>query len=325
MNIFNYELFFLLMLILGCGRIEKPAPALDKEPPIKPEVPKNEDKSNARASFMETKPLQAKGIIALTFNTDFSNHYRGEVPKAPIFSDDPKSRRFVLPWILVVANLGPSFEKNLPASIKKELQQRKLLGEAKVDIFWVVQNSLFLGEQEDYAGVATTTRLVPHGWADPDAPGAYHGGRVNRNFLLGIFDSERDIATEAFPMEKMTASPVYTHDGLFSPRPEPGTNMVRIGNEDPSQSLWSLVIDDQNPEGKVRAVATLHWVLDVDEFDAFKDLSHTTEPLPDNRSESKVVGNVKSFRELISKLNASDFKSMSMMKKLNSLLADIKH
>ncbi len=308
----------LSLLLISCGtNFQSPSSASSS--PDKPE--QSPPPPDRRSDFLSSKP-ELK-LDCLLFNTSFSQHYRGRIPKAPVLLDDPTTRTFHIPLFLVVANLGSSFENKLPAELKKELSERHLLGNEKVDIFWVVHSSLFLGEEVDHAGVPKTTRLAPHGWADPDAPGAYAGTRINRNFLLGVFESERDIQTPAFPANTMTASPIHTHDGLFSPRPDPGTNMLKVGSKDPSQSFWSLVIDANVPTDKIRAIATLHWIVTNEGenklYNAFRKISHKRVKNPGKDYEDDAP-NVETFGEFVEKLNNSeDFKSQPMLKKLNSL------
>lgn len=244
----------------------------------------------------------------LLFNTTLSNYYADNlgkvIPKAPHLTDDPKSRMFSIPDFLVVAKLEPALRTKLPAKLQSELGQHKL------DIFWVVQNSANLGEKEDHNNIPTTTRLKPHAWADPNALTTYSGTRVNRDFLMGIFDFEHDISTANFPLENMTASPVHTHDGLFSPRPPTGTNMLKVGYNDNSQSFWSLVIDSNNSPENIRAVATLHWILKWSENEE-AELRKITK-----KYEHKSV----TFKDFLIELNKSNiFKNTEMLKKLNLL------
>lgn len=273
--------------------------------------------SKAQTAFLRTKPAEARTIWGTcpTFNSEFSNHYRKPYdegfPKMPVFIDYPTHGGFYLPTFMSVANFGAAFEERLPSKIRAELKKRNLLKQGKVEIAWVVQSGS-LGEAEDYAGIPTTTRFTPHAWVDPDAPLEYTGTRVNRDVDVGIFDSERDISTADFPLDQMIKSPVFIRDKLFSPRSS--KRMVKIGDDDPSQAFWSLVIDDHG--GNIRAIATLHWILKPGKI---------TEP--GYVSYKKIIYGPSNlgalafddFGDLLMKLNKSIFKDTVMLAKLNTL------
>ena len=314
--------FFYVLLIANCvGNLSCSPETLVPDNNSRPDQNPGEGHLKERLSYLTLQPGTNKnsGWLSLTFAASFSNHYRGTIPKATILGDYPTRGGWNLGRILIVANLGAAFEEKLPAALKNELAKHNLLGKMKVDIFWVAQSSNELGEKIDHDNVPTTTRLKPHAWADPDAPAQYPFTRVNRNFLLGIFDTERDISTAAFPLETMTASPIHTHDSVFSPRPDPGTDMVKIGSNDPSQSFWSLVIDNNNPEGKIRAIATLHWTLKRSEVLELQGIIKKKIMIP-GTARSTEVPNVATFGELLNKINNSaGFKDTAMVKKLNLL------
>ncbi len=291
-------------------------PAPDVIPQNSPHYPES------KTDFASIKPRlvsfpSVPGVISLSFNTDFTRHYDGQIPKAPILDDYPSSGQAVLPWILIVANLGDSFEGKLPQELKNELTKIKR-EKGNLDIFWVVQNSANLGEKTDHANIPTTTRLKPHGWADPDAPPSYDNYRINREFRLGIFDAEHDISTPVFKVGNMTPSLIQVHHGLFSPRT--ATSMVKLGSNDPSQAFWSLIIDDKNPEGKVRAIATLHWILSNDEWNALDEICIKFVDTIGKPGEQHGEPNVAHFGELREKLNSSSaFKGTVMLRKLNAM------
>ncbi len=304
MNIF--KLFFTVLLITQISCLERNN---NKQNPEK--QTSHQQQTDGLLSTEDATIADPNGTFTngcLLFNTTLSNYYANNfgkvIPKAPHLTDDPKSRMFSIPDFLVVAKLDPALRTKLPAKLQAELGQHKL------DIFWVAQNSANLGEEEDHNNVPTTTRLKPHAWADPNALTQYSGTRVNRDFLMGIFDAENDISTANFPLEKMTSSPVHTHDGLFSPRPSDGTNMLKVGYNDNSQSFWSLVIDSNNSPQNIKAVATLHWILKWSEAEQ-TELERITKPY-----EHKSV----TFNDFLAELNKSlIFKNTEMLKKLNSL------
>lgn len=248
----------------------RPKPPLDQAPPkIKAPPETIAKKDPIDTSYQQEKVRYEKG--SLLFKTTLTNHYNGMIPETALLIDYPSSGQFGISPILAVANLGPQFERKLPKSITDELARRDLLGKNLVDIFWVVQNNVLLGEAEDHNRVPTTTRISIHGWADKTAPTNYVGTRINRNFLLGFFDPEHDLNTKDFSAQTLVSHPVHTHDQLFSPRAS--TNLIKISHQSPSQSFWILAIDNLNPEQQIRALVTFFWILNEEDSNEFRDLS----------------------------------------------------
>ena len=281
MNVF--KIFFIVSLITQIGCLEN-------------------NNNNKQSPKNNTLPINPNGLInsvgCLLFNTSFSDYYHAGVPKAPYLGDDPANRQGGSSTFFIVAKLDQSLKTNLPSKIKEKL------GNNEIDIFWVVQSTKGLGEPTDHAGKFQTTRLLPHAWIDPMALGNKAGTGIQRDVLMGVFETEQNISTPNFPAESMISNEVHTHDGIFSPRPPNGTNMLNISMESDSQSFWSLVIDGPN------AVATLHWLIEV--------------PGGEKKYEDEIkniIKNTVSFKDLITKLNNSTiFESTEMLKKLNSLL-----
>lgn len=290
---------FLLLFLISCNT-NKPDLNIDKKDKIL--VKKN-------ISYNGVKNSKSEFCVLLSFDIECSNYYSRynikRVVNIPHLTDDPVDRDFSIPDFIVASRLKLS-DINLPEKIQKILESYQVFSEDKLDIFWLVQNSAFLGEENDYSSVPTTTRLKAHAWADPDAPTNYKGDRINREFLLGVFDADIDISTAKFPKETMTKSFIYTHDSVFSPRDE--RNMLKVSSQSPSLSFFSVVIDD-NAKDK-RAVVTLHWVLkwsDKEEEDLIKIIKDYKEPIV--------------LQEFIKNLEHSkSFKNSDMLKKIQKLL-----
>lgn len=303
-------------IFFGC---DTKTPEPEEKPEISAEKIARQEYKNQNANFFPRSTW--------AFKTELTNHYLGCgrsqifgekcIPKAALLLDYPTNAQFTMPDVYFVADLGGAFEDKLPAAIRDELARYDLIGKKAVDIFWVAQGNTTLGEDIDHNGVPTTTRIAPHGWTDPDAPAEYSGHRVNRDFLLGIFETENDIATEKLKPNLMVPARIEVHDKLFSPRnPE---RMVKIGALDPSQSFWSLVIDNNNPEHKVRALATLHWVISSDLINTIKKIEEG------DKSELRPGNNRKTirfdtFEDVLSKLNkVPALKGTEMLRRLNYL------
>ena len=276
MNVF--KIFFIILLITQIACLER--------------------NNNNNTQDPEKNTLPMNPIGCLVFNTNFSDYYDAKVPKAPYLGDDQVNRQGDSSRFFIVAKLDQSLKTNLPSKIKDELRNKKL------DIFWVVQSTKGLGEPTDHNGNFQTTRLLPHAWVDPLALGNKPGTGIQRDVLMGVFETEQNISTLNFPAESMIKNEVHTHDGIFSPRPPNGTNMLNISMASDSQSFWSLVIDGPN------AVATLHWLIEV--------------PGGEKEYEDEIQNIVKNtvvFKDLVEKLNKSTiFESTEMLKKLNLLI-----
>lgn len=257
-------------------------------------------------NFTKLKVLTYKGrkkltCVTLSFDNICSNYYHQRLVNIPHLTDDPSSRYFSLPDFIIAASLN--FEDvELPEKIKQVLIANKLFSKEKLDIFWLVQNSANLGEAEDYSSIPTTTRLKAHAWADPNASSNYSGTRVNKEFLLGIFDADYDISTKNFLYETMTPSFIHTHDSVFSPRDE--RNMLKISSESSSLSFFSLVIDNNE-----KAAVTFHWVLkwsDQEEADLRTFIKNYKEPII--------------LKQFINDLSKVSFKNINMLAKLQKFI-----
>ncbi len=320
---FNLYLYFPLLFLFACTPSTMPRPSVgqkDQETSVH-----KDNFSLMRQAFRKTEALWNGGIMgALTFNSGFTNHYHGQIPRLPVLADDTQARYLSFASNFLLAELGSAFLEKLPTSIRASLKEHGVKRE-NLSIGFFVLGSGNLGEDEDFNDIPTQTHLMAHAWADPDAPKRYTGARVNRNFLLGIFEPEYDITTEEMGKNTLIESPIFVHDGYFSPRTS--TSLIKIHKQSPPQTFWSVVIDVNNPEGKSRAIVTLHWVLNsFDEewramqkafmktikirgyFDKAQDLWVTPQPAVNN------------FGQFLERINQSkEFKDTEMLKRLNAL------
>ncbi len=217
----------------------------------KAEIDKKDEKSK---NFMST-PFSYSYAVP-TINMSTTKQYDGYAPQAPFIADYDGNG--VHSYMAI--KLSSSFSKNLPEKIKEELEKYKI-EEDKIDIFLVIQGLSRISEK---------TQIKAHGWADPDAP--YESDapydRVKREFLYGIYESDLDIS-EQVKLNELKEFPINTHLNqdkvkgpwqiVYSP---PEGAIVNIPNDDRNNiAFYSLVIDNNNPEGNIRAAVTLHWLL----------------------------------------------------------------
>lgn len=268
-----------------------------------------------RSQFM-AKPFQF--FIAKsppTVNTFPTRRYSNSFPKAAALGDYNQK-----PFdCFMVVNFGWPFEKNLPKEILKELEQRGLRNSDAVDIFWVIQPMSSLGGNR-IGTDANITYLRAHGWADPDEPLEYHGTRLKRNFLYGIYDADVDISYE---IKRGILKPfeIHVHDQMYSPQ----TGAVRFRSALPdSQAFWSLVIDHENPNGKIRAVATLHWLISNIDKAKFLTESFEKKEITDSRGVKDNTNRAPRFANIgdyIAMLETTSFlKDTTLVKKLRALV-----
>jgi hypothetical protein len=248
-------------------------PGMGNQHPAKP--PKQEI-SQARLNLDQTPLTSDRNKVLM--GTVLSDLYSGQghwIPKCTTLWDYPASAQFGpdIFHALVIKLPTPTVQDQLPEKIKELL---KIQGVENLDVFFHAQRAGGLGESEDHTdGSPKTTRLRPHGWADPDVPNAFVGDRVNRNFLVGIFDLDHPEMEDEVKVDTLLPFNLHTHDSLASPR-----NMrIKLVN-DSSSSFWSLVIDHENPAGTKRAVATLHWLMGSNRVLSHDDLFEIIE-VPD--------------------------------------------
>lgn len=167
---------------------------------------------------------------------------------------------FLVEEPLLISCFPQSFLPYVPKDILNKLKSYKI-DPKDIKLCWIVQDGFVLGQNEETTGNSVRdkgfTRLKAHGFAAPDAPEYFSGDLVNRNFLHGIFEPDDIKISEAdLKINELLSFPVHVHDGALSP---PGMAKIAISSKSPSQSFWSLVIDDKHKP--VRANITLHWVL----------------------------------------------------------------
>lgn len=248
-------------------------------------------------------------INVLTFDSKMTNHYNRTFPPAAVLFDYDSSGHGWQPFVFTIANIPQIFEVNLPQAVKDALQSHNLLGKGLVDIRFVAQWNTTLGEEVDHGGIPTTTHIAAHAWLDPDAPANYSETRVNRQFLQGIYGPKKDISTAKLPLNQLITTEFHIHDNLFSPRAE--TNLIRLGKNDASEAFWIVIIDHQNPNGQMKALANLIWVVDQNQWNKLLDLAF-------DKSRTPLVN---SFGDLFFKLNNSpDFQGWHGLNLLNDLL-----
>jgi hypothetical protein len=292
-------------------------PANKSSPPNQEPSPSNADSPEEKAlrSDFLAKPFLYFFMNGPTVNFLNSSYYVNQLPKATILGDYNQK-----PFASIMAvNFNSAFEKNLPPEILAELKKRDLLAKQAVDIAWVIQPLANLGGNSE-GSVKNITYLKAHGWADPDGLGMNRGSGVNRNFLYGIFDADVDISHDV-QLSNMKPFNLHTHDGMISPQ----TAALRLPNASPdSMALWSLAIDSENPEGKIRAIATLHWLISDKDLVKFKQESFIKGDIIDHRGKLWVSQRAVPFANIgdyISMLLTKSFlKDSALVKKLQTLL-----
>lgn len=335
MRIFRIKILYfqivmptLLLCTLSCTDAKQPhsngpsvplSPVIPKKtivPPQPPEIDYPEGKQE-HEQFM-AKPFIYYWGRTPTVNSILTAYYGGFLPQATVLADyDGKPFKRTL----LAVNFGSAFEKNLPKEMLAELEARKLNNKKLVDIAWVIQPLARLGGNSDGL-IENITYLKAHGWADPTSKGGDMGSiGVDRAFLYGIYDADIDISHE---VQLSTLKPfrVYTHDGAVSPQ----TAALHLPNAAPdSMAFWSLVIDHQNPEGKIRAIATLHWLISDKDLPKWKHESYATADVIDHKGETweNMTWAVPfaTIGAYITMLKSTSFlKNSSLVKKLEALI-----
>lgn len=301
------------------------SPSPTPDPFREPEPKSDEVIDSPNAKFLRTEFL-AKAFTYFyplsppTVNFLPTRYYASTLPKATVLGDYNK-HPFAC-WMAV--NFAQVFEKNLPSDLLAELEKRQLRNKELVDITWVIQPLGQLGGNTEGA-VNNITYLKGHGWADPDSKAMTSPIGVDRSFLYGIFDADIDISYEV-KLGSMKPFRVYTHyyeyvkGGVLSPQ----TAALRLPNATPeSMALWSLVIDSKNPTGKVKAVATLHWLISVKDQDQFLRESFVAAEITDFKGDKDKRSAVPfaTIGAYISMLQStSSLKDSSLVKKLSALI-----
>ncbi|QKF94748.1 hypothetical protein QKU48_gp1290 [Fadolivirus algeromassiliense] len=263
----------------------------------------------------------------VTVNTTLSllySYFTGDpwVPKCTTLWDYSRNGGMgptnVFPMIIVNFPIN-TIKKNLSQDILDNLKKYDI-HDNNLEIFLNIQSANTIGEFEDHLnGTPPTTRIRPHGWADPDMPLVFKGSRINRNFMVGIFDPEYLDIEDEVKIYRMTSFNLHLHDQLASPRnmgirlpgtkiklePTPYEDTIKV-TESRNESFWTLVIDHTQPIDKRRAVVTLHWL--YSDNNSFYGLS-----------------DMKTWKELYEYIKKhSKLSTHSGFKKLNTLLHSIK-
>lgn len=264
------------------------------------------DAAKLKKDFMSNEFLFSFIISPPTVNTYSTLHYGNSFPKAAAFGDY-NQKAFAC---LLAVNFDWPFEKNLPKSILDELKKHNLTDKKLIDIFWVMQ---------PLSSLSNITYLKAHGWADPDEPLNYNGTRLQRNFLYGMYEVDIDIGVSyGVEHNKLKPFEIHTHDGMYSPQ----TAAVQIPDNSPSMALWSLVIDNNNPNKNIKALVTLHWLVSDDDFQKIKQESYERKIIIDKNGidSKKEIPKYKNIGEYIDFFkNQSFFKNTSLVKKLSQL------
>lgn len=260
-------------------------------------------------------------LAPVTINQELSDIYNGNYPKATLLADYNAGKN---PVFMLAADLGSDFEARLPAKIQTILEDKKLLGQNKVDIHWVVQLREFIGGNEE-GGQKNLSLLKAHTWADADVPHNFPGDRINAYLDYGVFEASFDVAYEV-KIDQLKPFNVHTHDGMLSPR----TAQIKLpGDINESVSFYSLVVGKPYQKNEERAIVTLHWVLGGDQNLPTKneDIYHfgkvAFEPFSRNPEYPMwhfANNKLKNARDLISELRKSPLKNSHLMQKLDSLL-----
>lgn len=242
------------------------------------------------------------GLTAVpVINTKTTTYYDHLAPKATVLGDYNQ-----LPFRCYLAvNLSWAFEKNLPHDILQELHKRNLLNKKIVDIFIVVQPLAFLGGNSD-GSIANITYLKAHGWADPDAILPFHGDRVRREFLYGIYDADVDISHQV-KLNTLKPFMVHTHDGMYSPQ----TAALNLTKPDlPSTWFYSVVVDEKNH----KAIVVLHILIEAAKDGDFQDA------VLERKSDGTIGAKGKNFLDYVQDLKTSGFKGEKFITAIEGLI-----
>ena len=269
------------------------------------------DAAKLRKDFMSNEFLFSFIISPPTVNTYSTIHYDNKFPKAAAFGnyrqENDNQKDFDC---LLAVNFDWPFEKNLPKSILDELKKHNLTNKKLIDIFWVMQ---------PLSSLSNITYLKAHGWADPDEPIEYNNIRVDRNFLYGLYEADINIGVSyGVELYKLKPFHVYVHHGKYSPK----TAAVSIPDNPASMALWSLVIDNNNPNKNIKALATLHWLVSDEDFQKIKQESYERKNIIDKNGIdlNKEIPKYKNIGEYIDFFkNQSFLKDTSLVKKLSQL------
>ena len=285
---------------------------------------KTEKKENQPfIDFMSTPFTYSYAVPTIGMST--TKQYDGFAPKAPFIADYDGNQ--VHSYMAI--KLLSSFSKNLPDSIKEELSKNNI-EENKTDIFLVIQG---------LSRINSKTQIKAHGWADPDAPYESNApyDRVKRNFLYGVYESDKDISQDV-KINQLKEFEVNTHLNqdkanapyqiVYSP---PQGAIIKIPDDRSNMSFYSLVIDNNNSDKNIRAAVTLHWLL-LEELNFQKEIYASSKRGDRKYSSPSGIGSEKDAVEIKKYQNIgqlikfwqeeSFLKDSSLVKKLTDLITD---
>lgn len=267
-----------------------------------------------RLAFFEQAVKNDDGYSLVNLS---KNLMRGKIfPVAPIVSDYPSSKTFGVDFWGIAIKFDSSYFLNIPSSIRSEIVRHGISPE-RVEIFLHIQRTIALGEQEDHRndGSPHTSRIKVHPWADPFSPDNFAGTRLERPFLIAIYEPEFQTIKAgndrwALDIGELKEFEVEVHDGKYSPQ----TARIQLGtlqNPDPqTQAFWSVAVDHLNPVKK-RAAVTLHWLVSPEDVDFH-------EPLGEIIQKSGVQ--IRTFAQLVDAISRIQ-NAKKFLSKLNGLLA----
>lgn len=169
------------------------------------------------------------------------------------------------------------FSNNIPVAIKDEIMKHDI---ESLDIYFIAQSKNAVNGKEQKVNA-----LKAHYWAYPIPIFWFTGEIFNRNMLMTFynynenikFNTERDVEDEEKDEEKkinkyleennLSSFTVSIHDYLLSPE----TSYLSIsGASNHNFSFYSLIINEQDK----KAVVTLHWLMEQDDFLNDEKLNH---------------------------------------------------
>lgn len=250
----------LLFILSSCDKSSKQP---DEVKPHKPNAERQE-----QLKFLE-RTSTIEDVLGMTFpcfaNKCLTNLHQKSIPPTTYLANYNTGAFTNMPHLLVC--FPGEFLPNVPVKILEHLRENNVPFE-HISLCLNVQDNDTFGRVAPDTGF---TRLKAHGWAAPDAPpdDQLKGDVVNRSFLHAIYEADDpSIENQDVKLNKLLSFPVHVHQTSphAAPISPPGMAKIAITKDSPSQSFWSLVIDDKHPADQpLRASITLHWILKWEE------------------------------------------------------------